>query len=48
MTTKVVGSNPAHREVYLTQLYVIMFVSDLQQLGGFLQFPPPIKLTAMI
>jgi len=31
--------------------YVIKFVSDLQQVGGFLQvlwFPPPIKLNAMI
>jgi hypothetical protein len=29
------------------QLYVIKFVSDLRQVGGFLQelrFPPPIKL----
>jgi hypothetical protein len=33
------------------QHYVIKFVSDLWQIGGFLQtllFPPPIKLTAMI
>jgi hypothetical protein len=31
-------------EVYLIQYYVIKFVSDLQQVGGFLQvlrFPPP-------
>ena len=28
--------------------YVIKFVSDLRQVGGFLQFPPPIKQTAMI
>jgi hypothetical protein len=31
--------------------YVIKFVSDLQQVSGFLrvpQFPPPIKLTATI
>jgi hypothetical protein len=31
--------------------YVIKFVSDLRQVGGFLRilrFPPPIKLTAMI
>jgi hypothetical protein len=37
--------------VYLMQHYMIKFVSDLQQVGGFLrvlQFPPPIKLTAMI
>ena len=24
------------------------FVSDLRQVGGFLRFPPPIKLTATI
>jgi hypothetical protein len=33
--------------------YMIKFVSDLRQVGGFLRvrvlrFPPPIKLTAMI
>jgi hypothetical protein len=28
--------NPDHGEVYLTQHYVIMFVSDLRQVGGFL------------
>ena len=33
------------------QLYVIKFVSDLRQVGGFLRvllFPPPIKLTATV
>jgi hypothetical protein len=33
------------------QQFVIKFVSDLRQLGGFLRvlrFPPPIKLTATI
>jgi hypothetical protein len=30
------------------QHYVIKFVSYLRQVGGFLRFPPPIKLTAMI
>jgi hypothetical protein len=38
-------------EVYLIQHYVIMFVSDLRQVDGFLRvlrFPPPIKLTATI
>jgi hypothetical protein len=25
---------------------VIKFVSDLRQVGGFLWFPPPVKLTA--
>ena len=47
MTTKVVSSNPTYCEVYLLQLYVIMFVSDLWQVSGFLRvlrFPPPIKL----
>jgi hypothetical protein len=51
ITTKVVSSNPVHGEVYSIQHYVIKFVSDLRQLSGFLrvlQFPPPIKLTAMI
>ena len=49
--TKVVNSNPVHGDVYSIQHYVIKFVSDLQQVGGFLQvsrFPPPIKLTATI
>jgi hypothetical protein len=48
ITTKVVGSNPAHGEVYSIQHYLITFVSDLRQVGGFLwilRFPPPIKLT---
>jgi hypothetical protein len=39
---------PVHGEVYTTQHYVIMFVSDLGQVGGFLgvlRFPPPINLT---
>ena len=51
MTINVVGSNPADGEVYSIQRYVIKFVSDLRQVGGFiraLRFPPPIKLTAMI
>ena len=30
------------------QHYVIKFVSDLRQVGGFLRFPPLIKLTATI
>jgi hypothetical protein len=45
---KVVSSNPANGEVYSIQHYVIKFVSDLRQIGGFLRFPPPIKLTATI
>jgi hypothetical protein len=38
--------HPAHCEVYSIQHYVIKFVSDLRQVGGFLRvhrFPPPIK-----
>jgi len=38
-------------EVYSKQHYVIKFVSDLQQFGGFLwvlRFPPIIKLTITI
>jgi hypothetical protein len=41
--TNVVSSNPTQE----IQHYVIKFVSDLQQVGGFLRvlwFPPPIKL----
>jgi hypothetical protein len=37
ITTKVVSSNPAHGEVYSIQHYVIKFVSDLWQVGGFLR-----------
>ena len=51
ITTKVVSSNTAHGEVYSIQHYVIKFVSDLPQVGGFLrvlQFSPPIKMTATI
>ena len=46
ITTEVLSSNPVH-----VQHYVIKFVSDLQQVGGFLwvfRFPPPIKLTTTI
>jgi protein gp37 len=38
-------------EVYLIQHYVIKFLSDLRQVGGFLRvlrFPPLIKLIATI
>jgi hypothetical protein len=51
ITTTVVSLNPVHGEVYSIQHYVIKFVSDLQQVGGFLWellFPSPIKLTARI
>jgi hypothetical protein len=47
ITTKVVSSNSVHGEVSSIQLYQKKFVSDLQQVSGFLQFPP-IKVTAMI
>jgi len=49
--SKVVSSNLAHDDVYSIQHYVIKFVSDLRQVGGFLRvlrFHPPIKLTATI
>jgi hypothetical protein len=42
-----VGSSPVDWEVYSIQHYVIKFVSDLRQVGGFLRvllFPPPIKI----
>jgi hypothetical protein len=48
ITTKVVSLNPAHGLVYFIQHYVIHFVSDLRQVGGFLRvlrFPPPRNLT---
>jgi hypothetical protein len=44
ITTNVVSSNPAHGEVYSIQHYVIQFVDDLRQVGGFLRvllFSPP-------
>ena len=43
-----VSSNPAQGDVYSIQHYVLKFVSDLRQFGGFLRvlrLPPPIKLT---
>ena len=36
--TKVVSSNPAHAKVNSIQHYVIKFVSDLRQIGGFLRY----------
>jgi hypothetical protein len=39
ITTNVASSNSAHGAMYLIQ----QFVSDLQQVRGFLRFPPPIK-----
>jgi len=35
ITTKVVSSNPVRGDVYPIQHYVIKFVSDLRQVGGF-------------
>ena len=37
ITTKVMCSNPHSGEVYSIQHYVIKFVSDLRQVGRFLQ-----------
>jgi hypothetical protein len=51
ITTKVVSWNSADGDVYSIQYYMIKFVSDLQQVDGFLRvlrFPPSIKLTATI
>ena len=48
ITTEVVSLNPTHGEVYSIQHYEIKFVSDLQQIGGFLRvllFPLPIKVS---
>ena len=45
------SSNFVHGKVYSIQHYVIKFVNDLWQVGGFLwvlQFLPPIKLTTTI
>ena len=43
--------NPSHGEMYSIQHYVKKFVSDLRQVGSFLQvfrFPQPIKLTEIL
>jgi hypothetical protein len=37
ITTKIVSSNALHGEVYSIQHYLIKFVSDLRQVGGFSQ-----------
>jgi hypothetical protein len=34
-----IASNPARGELYSIQLNVIKFVSELQQVSGYLQFP---------
>jgi hypothetical protein len=47
----VVSSNPGHVYAYSIQHYLIKFVSDLRQVGGFLlvlRFLLPIKFTATI
>jgi hypothetical protein len=36
ITTNIVSLNPVHGKVYSIQHYVIKFVSDLRQVGGFL------------
>jgi len=49
--TKVMTSNRSVGEVYSIQYYVIQFVSDLGQVGGFFRvsrFLPSIKVTATI
>jgi hypothetical protein len=51
INTKVMSSSPVHGEVYSIQHYVIKFLSNLWQVGGFLRllrFPPSIKLTPTI
>ena len=48
ITTKVVNSNLTNVKVYLIQHHVIKLVSDLLEVSGFLWFPPPIRLTALI
>ena len=37
ITIKVMGLHPAHGEVYYYTTFVVKFVSDLQQVGCFLQ-----------
>jgi hypothetical protein len=37
ITPKVESLNPIHGEVYSIQHYVIKFVSDLRQVGGFIR-----------
>ena len=45
ITTKVVSSNPVQYEVYSIQHYVMKFVSDLWQVGGFLDLGTPVSTT---
>jgi len=46
--TKAMSSNPSHGEMYSIQHCVIMLVIDLQQVGGYIRFPPAINLSATI
>ena len=48
ITTNVMSLNPAHGEVYYIHHYVIKFVSDFQQVGGFSPGSSTIKMTATI
>ena len=51
ITAKFMSLNPTHGEVFSIQHYMIKFVSDFLQIGGFLlilRFPPSIKLTVTI
>ena len=51
VTTEVVSSNPVHVDVYSILYYMMKFVSDLQQVGGFLRvlrFSPAIKMSTTI
>jgi hypothetical protein len=48
ITTKVVSSFPVHGEMCSIKHYVIQFVSILWLVGGFLRFPPPLKLTEIL
>jgi hypothetical protein len=51
ITTKTATMIPVQGEVYSIQHYVIKFVIDLRQVGGFLwvlRFSPSKKLTATI
>ena len=48
ITTKSCELEPCSWRGVLDTTLFDKFVSDLRQVGGFLWFPPPIKLTAMI
>ena len=44
------SSNPIHGDAYSIQQYVMKFVSDLRQVGGFLRvlrYHQPMQLTAL-